>query len=474
MFCIRKNRSPFSRDLKTTDSGPRHVGRTPALANQDGYAAYLVLSLLVIIAFLLNAIILGYGRHRKSVETYRKKIQTGFIVTAAEEYVQYLMNTPDGLDYLLSTPEIRKELDSESGFSVSVTRKGCFLECGMEARYGTQTRKINRVIGQRHTDLNNSALFVFGGMSGLILGGNATIEGNVHLPSGSVNTSSQGYFTYRGGVPMQGKVVQDSRAHDFFIDKRLALLEVRNAQRCLARVKAGVQTSGHVPASVFSQANTLYEHGGDVNLDNSMDLDLNGGTLVVSGNVRLNGNSAIRDGTLYANGEVELKDRSCLTSMIVCVKNGMRAYNESSLKGQFITPAGISVNNYTKGLNFTLLLADSSLWPNAGSARSSITIMDRAEVHGVVVYSAESEQRDIRFTLGEGAMVDGFVYCAGSAEIRGSVLGQAWTSSFACMYNRTVHGGIMMDGKILSSKQDWQTFMPPLFGVEKELAFYEK
>ncbi|OGJ92565.1 MAG: hypothetical protein A2487_13945 [Candidatus Raymondbacteria bacterium RifOxyC12_full_50_8] len=445
-----------------------------SLSNQDGYIAYLVLTLLVIIAFLLNAVFLGYARQNKGLEDAKKKIQLGYVLRVAEDYIGNLMNSPDGPIGLLAENEFKKELDPESGFIISASRKGCVMDCVIKARYKDRVVTVNKTIGQRHKYLQNSALYVFGGMSGLILGGKAAIEGDVHLPSGTVNTSSSGYFRYTGQVPVKGRVLGDAGKYDAYLDNRLAMAEAATAEALINRVvqKGAGAASGNI-SGAFSNPGTVYEHSGDAILDNAGSIDMNKGTLVMTGNLFLKGQSSLCNGSIYIKGAIELRDNSSLTEVIVVSGNGISAFNQTALKGQFFTSGTISINNYTMCRNFTLLFSDPMLFNNE-TGSPGIRIMDRAKVHGVAVLNAPEQSRNIGFVLDEEATINGFLYCSAGADIRGMVMGQTWVSTLACQYDRTLHGSTMKDGRLEVLKQDWQIYVPPLFGVKKDLAFYDE
>lgn len=331
-------------------------------------------------------------------------------------------------DSLISAPA------QDRAVSISVHREfwGVFEKRHSSAAHGNLRFSKTALVGGCAKD-GRSALYLEDRKRPLIIAGGAKITGNALLPEPGIRTGNISGNSYRYKQLVHGKIgTSDSKLPELH---REVLSQIDGLYRRehwdnwepVSLVPNLVQRNSF-------RSRTQLISGGTIYLD---DVELIGNILISATHKIVVGPTAnLRDVVLMAP-EIVVQDGSKGCFQAIATKNIV-----VGKKCRLAYPSALVVMDRTK----------ESGRENKEDG-SGISVGTDTEIIGTVVYldGSEGPRYAPQVRLSEGSLVIGEVYCQGSLELEGKVVGTVTTSAFVALKNGSIYQNHLYNGEINSS-----------------------
>ena len=391
-------------------------------------ALQLTMFIVIVIALLLLIFIILINTHK------RFKIQTDFVLETIE-------NANKGVDYLLQNElrfndTIRVNLQDEDYKILNVHRDywGIFEKVISTSKIKKNTFKKIALLGAIQPINDRTALYLEEQNRPLVVVGNTKIQGLVYLPKQGIRIGNISGHSYYG-----------SQLIDGLTKTTCGLPEI--LKQTLEQIKTIENNSDAINSNQFLDLIKTRTHQNS--FFNPMQVVYNFSAINLSG-VSLTGHILVQSETeIIVESSSNLKDVILVAPTIEImdqVKGTFQAIASKEIKiGKHCVlgyPSAIVLKDDTKKLVASSFQNDEDV---------QISIDDNSIVKGVVVFIGEVELNNFKaqIVVEEQSIVEGEVYCNRNLELKGSVYGSVFTSSFVAKQSGSVYQNHIYNGRIL-------------------------
>jgi len=185
--------------------------------------------------------------------------------------------------------------------------------------------------------------------------------------------------------------------------------------------------------------------------------------------------STIQNGTLFVGTDADIKEKAQLINIILIAGRDFKTSSEAELKGQFLCGNRMEIGGNSICHYFTLLCA-SPFFSRPGmntTTEPGLFLIDNTRLNGVALYSSPDNSDQPRLFVDNNTVVQGYLYCSGQTEFRGTLFGSLYTFGVLFRYGTTQHQSSIKDGRIDITRLQDGFYIPLLFGKTKEILFHE-
>ncbi|MBD3422068.1 MAG: hypothetical protein GF398_18300 [Chitinivibrionales bacterium] len=170
------------------DSSRRSVIRDQQIVSQDvdGYALYLVMLLLLVIGFLASIAFRQASITRQLAAQHSHKIQAHYLAQSGIARAEYFLSGGDGHDLAWHTEKLEEQLDLDRKITISCEPFGLYSRIKSIGRYRNKKSEIYALAGRTPLKELEPTITLTGGIQGLGLFADASLQGPVVLDHGNV------------------------------------------------------------------------------------------------------------------------------------------------------------------------------------------------------------------------------------------------------------------------------------------------
>lgn len=408
-------------------------GNNP-LANQRGYALYLVLVVLSISGILFTVSLKSSSLAQIAALNLKNRMSAKLNALSGMERAEYFLNGGDGHDFTWETEKFYEEMPGAGSFEIICSRFGVLKKTICTGKRLKQQYTVNAIMGRDLPKNIAGIITLTGHVGGLVLDGGTTLKGTVVLHHGAVKRGKN-----KSSIPGSDTWTKNIESPSLPFDKKpLETLFAVLPQKLNGIHNDTLKTSSST--HITNAQDTLLKASpvliqGDLTIAGC---EIDNTEFIVSGNCTIEGNALLKRVAIYAD-KITVRDGTTVNALLFA-QSGITVTGGEH-RSQFLANDTIIISKEGQCHEGTILISH-RIQKNDTLLSGGITLAPGSVFDGhIICYSdslinAANVRSGASITLGERSTVIGTIITDGDIDTKNIQLkGVLWARSIITMEN---------------------------------------